>query len=74
MLAFNETCRRYRLLVGATLADIAAESEKANVKNVSAFEHGRSTNINHVTNYYRHAIRTKNENLFLDLMWDLFDG
>ena len=46
-------CRNYRLAHGATLRDI---ERGENVKALSAFEMGRSTNIDHFMKYLRYSM------------------
>lgn len=49
----NKICRCYRIETGATLRDLA-QSDK-HIKTLSAFEHGRSSNMAHLETYLNHA-------------------
>ena len=48
-------CRNYRIAKGVTLHEI--EGDK-NIKTLSAFEMGRSSNIKHFLKYFDYAVRT----------------
>lgn len=74
MLALNKVCRWYRDETGATLHDIEPHANGASYKLLSAFENGRSSNMNHVEAYHSHAKATGNLTLFIDMMGEHFNG
>ena len=45
---FGKYCRQYRISKGVTLKDLTKGKQ---IKTLSAFEMGRSTNINHLKYY-----------------------
>lgn len=49
---YGEYCRKYRMEKGATLKDIEGSDD---IKALSAFEMGRSTNISHLLKYVMYA-------------------
>ena len=54
----HKICKDYRKLTGVT------QCKLGNVKNISAFENGRSSNINYL-NLYLELAKTRNELDFL---------
>lgn len=75
MQKLNEVCRAYRIAVGATLADIAAHDEQnGNIKSLSAFEHGNSSNMRHIYSYRNHASKTGNMSTYKRLMIEAING
>lgn len=50
----GEYCKRYRASKGVTLKSLVGEDR---AKTVSAFENGRSTNVNHLSHYLKLAAR-----------------
>lgn len=74
MLELNKVCRRYRGHTGATLFEIEHHANGANYKLLSAFEHGRSANMNHISAYHSHAKATGNLSIFILLMENHFNG
>lgn len=61
--SINAYCHRYRVSKGATLTDVA---QGGNIKTLSAFEHGKSSNINHLYLYIDFAIYHGEETQFID--------
>ena len=60
----GKLCREYRMIhLQATLKDIEGNE---NIKSLSSFEHGRSSNINHVIKYVEYC-ETKEEILWFIL-------
>lgn len=58
----GDYCRRYRLSKGVTLKELGGEDQ---VKNLSAFECGRSSNISHFIKYVQLSILFDEEQEFL---------
>lgn len=53
MLLIGKYCRKFRINeLELTLKDIEGNED---VKTLSAFEHGRSSNINHLLKYVKHC-------------------
>jgi len=60
MLIIGKYCRNYRItILELRLQDIEGNE---NVKSLSSFEHGRSSNINHLLKYVK-ACETKQQKL-----------
>ena len=58
----HEICKEYRKLTGVT------QCKLGKIKNISAFENGRSSNINYL-NCYLELAKTRNElDVFLNLI------
>lgn len=57
-------CKKYRQSTGTT------QQELGNVKNISAFENGRSTNINHLIPYMKLAMSRNEVDHFVCLIKD----
>lgn len=57
----GEYCKQYRIKKGVRLVDFSPNNYKA----ISAFENGRSTNINHFFKYMKLAIENGEVNDFL---------
>lgn len=75
MLELNKVCRDYRKAVGVTLYDIERHARVAvDYRLLSAFENGRSSNMNHVEAYHTHAKATGNLETFIRLMVVHFNG
>lgn len=52
-MSLGNYCRDYRVSSQATLSDICRDCKEPEklIKSLSAFEHGRSTNFNHISHY-----------------------
>lgn len=61
--ALGKYCHEYRVSIGASLRDVAGE---VNVKNVSSFEHGRSSHVKYLLYYGRLADVRGEYDLFID--------
>lgn len=59
----NEYCKRYRIAKGALLKEV---SDGGNIKTLSAFEHGKSSNIKHLYLYIDFAISKGEEAEFIN--------
>lgn len=59
----GEYCRKYRINKGATLKEL---TEGGQIKTLSAFEMGRSTNIHHLEPYIKLSSKHNDENGFMD--------
>ena len=59
-------CRDYRISCQSTLLDLCKNSKDSDklVKSLSAFEHGRSTNFNHIRLYVRLSFERGEQELF----------
>lgn len=58
----GEYCRKYRESKQVTLQELGGVDQ---IKNLSAFEHGRSTNVNHLTKYVLLSIAQKDNVAFM---------
>lgn len=58
----GEYCRQYRINKGATLKEL---TEGSQIKTLSAFEMGRSTNIHHLEPYLKLSSKNNDENNFM---------
>lgn len=72
MLIIGKYCRNYRItILELRLQDIEGNE---NVKSLSSFEHGRSSNINHLLKYVK-ACETKQQKLdFLQGLINIIEG
>lgn len=57
-------CRDYRISCQATLSDLCKNHNDKLVKSLSAFEHGRSTNFNHIRLYVHLSFERGEQDLF----------
>lgn len=58
----GEYCRKYRESKQVTLQELGGADQ---IKNLSAFEHGRSTNVNHLTKYVLLSVIQKDNVAFM---------
>ena len=58
----GEYCRKYRESKQVTLLELGGVDQ---IKNLSAFEHGRSTNVNHLTKYVLLSVSLKDNDYFM---------
>lgn len=63
----GEYCRKYRIEKGATLIELTGGSQ---IKTLSAFEMGRSSNINHLKPYIELSLQYNEVYLFLSGLAD----
>lgn len=63
----GEYCRKYRIEKGATLIELTGGSQ---IKTLSAFEMGRSSNINHLKPYIELSLKYNEVDLFLSGLTD----
>lgn len=63
----GEYCRKYRIEKGATLIELTGGSQ---IKTLSAFEMGRSSNINHLKPYIELSLQYNEVDLFLSGLTD----
>lgn len=63
----GEYCRKYRIERGATLIELTGGSQ---IKTLSAFEMGRSSNINHLKPYIELSLKYNEVDLFLSGLTD----
>lgn len=63
MINFGKYCRAYRLSKGLTLAQFAPH---VNIKTLSAFEMGRSSNIKFLELYIKLSVEHNESNKFLN--------
>lgn len=67
----GEYCRQYRINKGATLKEL---TEGSQIKTLSAFEMGRSTNIKHLEPYIKLSFKHGEENSFMDGLLTVIRG
>ena len=67
----GDYCRKYRLCKNVTLKQLGGEDQ---VKNLSAFEHGRSTNINHLLKYINLSKEYNELELFMCGLQELLEN
>lgn len=67
----GDYCRKYRLCKNVTLKQLGGEDQ---VKNLSAFEHGRSTNINHLLKYINLSKEYNELELFMRGLQELLEN
>lgn len=67
----GEYCRKYRINKGATLKEL---TEGGQIKTLSAFEMGRSTNIHHLEPYIKLSFKHGEENSFMDGLLTVIKG
>lgn len=65
-------CVKYRGEVGATQIDIC--NGEVSKTTLSSFENGRSSNMEHIKLYLKHAVRTGNMETFIRVFNDEFLG
>lgn len=63
VIMIGRYCRKYRMSKGATLRGICYENE---VKTLSAFEHGRSSNIEHLKKYFELSVTLNDVDNFMN--------
>lgn len=63
----GDYCRKYRIEKGATLIELTGGSQ---IKTLSAFEMGRSSNINHLKPYIELSLQYNEVDLFLSGLTD----
>ena len=59
----GDYCREYRIKKGVTLKELTGGKQ---IKTLSAFEMGRSTNIHHLEPYIKLSSKHNDENVFMD--------
>lgn len=70
-MKLGQFCREYRLSIGTTLKDIEGSDD---IKSLSAFEHGRSTNFNHYLKYWWYAAKVGDVDNFNTKFSDYIKG
>lgn len=64
----GEYCRNYRMNLNLTLNDVGGFEQ---VKNLSAFEHGRSSNIDHLVKYIKLSASLNDEANFIHGLFEV---
>ncbi|MGC7986047.1 hypothetical protein ACP3XM_24705, partial [Salmonella enterica] len=63
IIMISDYCRKYRISKGATLIELTKGSQ---IKTLSAFEMGRSSNIKHLIPYIELSISLDDKDNFMD--------
>lgn len=72
MLKIGKYCKKFRIVeLELTLREVGGDE---NIKTLSSFEHGRSTNIKHLQKYVK-ACKTYEQRLkFIEGLMDILEG